>query len=148
MRLARTAAAYLAGAATTFVAGAAFYSQQVIARQESVGAVYTLAQQKAAYAANFAGLVAPYGVVLSIALLLGFAVAFGAKFILKPLAPVAYPLAGAAAVYTAIWLIETTAAAGGAGAIGGARDALGLTLQCLAGALGGLVFELLRPKRA
>jgi hypothetical protein len=79
-------------------------------------------------------------------LLVGFLVAAGLKRILTPLAPVAYPIAGAAAVVAAIWLIENVVAGGGVGAIGGARDALGMALQGLAGLAGGTVFAALRGR--
>lgn len=148
MGILRYVVAYCAAVAVQFVAGGFFYTQQVLAKQFAVGAVYTPAQQLEAYLANYAGLAPLYGAVMAIALLLGFLVASVAKRVLKPLAPIAYPIAGAAAVAAAILLIENTAAAGGAGAIGGARDALGLGLQAASGALGGLVFALLRPKRA
>ena len=86
------------------------------------------------------------GTVFSIALIIGFIVAFALKRLIKPLAMIAYPLAGAAAVVAAIYLVETTMAKGGAGAIWGARDPIGLALQGLAGAFGGTVFALLRPR--
>lgn len=140
--------AYLLGTASAYVFASGFYTQQVVAKQAAFGADYTLAQQGQVYWENFIGLAPAYGVVLAVALLLGFLVAAVVKRILTPLAPVAYPLAGAAAVFTAIWLIDHTIGEGGVGAIGGARDALGLGLQCLAGFIGGAVFASLRPRRA
>lgn len=148
MRVARIIAAYVAAALVTFVAASAFYTQQILSAQRAIGIEFTSAQQAETYLMNLAGLAPAYGAVLSIALLIGFVVAAGVKRVLKPLAPVAYPVAGAAAVWTAIYLIETVMASGGAAAIGGARTALGLALQCFAGALGGAVFALLsRPRK-
>jgi hypothetical protein len=147
MRMVRLFWAYVVAALVAFAAAAIFYSQQILAKQAEIGAVYTPAQQIEAYFANAVGLAPAYGAVLAIALLVGFVVAAILKRVLRPVAPIAYPLAGAAAVGTSIVVIENTMAAGGAGAIGGARDALGFGLQCLAGALGGLAFEILRPKR-
>lgn len=138
--------AYLAAFVATYLAACVFYTQQVIAKASAIGAEYTAAQQFETYLANFLGLWV-YGAVIAVALLVGFIVAAVLKRILTPLAAVAYPLAGAAAVLATIYLIENTAAAGGAGAIGGARDAVGLGLQALAGALGGLVFAALAGRR-
>jgi len=144
MRILRMAAAYVAAVITAFTAGSAFYTQQVLAKQAEIGAVYTPAQQAQTYLENFIGLAPAYGLMLAIALLIGFIVAAGVKRILTPLAPIAYPLAGAAAVFTLIWAIETFVASGGVGAIGGARDAMGVALQMLAGCFGGIVFAVAR----
>ncbi|MHA7870922.1 MAG: hypothetical protein ACX939_01090 [Hyphococcus sp.] len=143
----RMAAAFVASAVTMYVLAAGFYTQQVLAQQAAIGARYTPAQQLDTYVDNFIGLAPGYGLVLVIALLLGFLVAAGVKRVVTPLAPLAYPLAGAAAVFTAIWSIETFVAGGGVGAIGGARDAVGMGLQCLAGFAGGLVFAVTRGVR-
>lgn len=146
MKFLRIIGAYVAAAAVTYLAAAIFYTQQIIAKQAAIGAVYSPGQQLETYVANLLGLTL-YGEVIAAALLIGFVVAAGLKRVLKPLAPVAYPLAGAGAVLAVIVLIENTAAAGGAGAIGGARDALGLALQGLAGALGGAVFSAIAVRR-
>ena len=139
MRIIKVLAAYVVSVVVTYAAATVFYTQQILAKQAAIGAVYTPAQQAETYLANFTGLTI-YGAVISVALLVAFVVAAILKRILKPLAPIAYPLAGAAGVAATILLIENTAAAGGAGAIGGARDALGFGLQCVAGGIGGLVF--------
>ncbi|NOX94364.1 MAG: hypothetical protein GXP04_04505 [Alphaproteobacteria bacterium] len=144
MRLLRMGLAYLAAVIVTYALASAFYTQQVLAKQAAIGAVYTQQQQISTYMDNFAGLAMTYGLMLAIGLLIAFLIAAVAKRILKPLAPIAYPIAGAAAVFTVIWAIENLVAPGGVGAIGGARDALGVSLQCLAGAAGGLVFALTR----
>jgi len=144
MRLLRMGLAYLVAVIVTYALASAFYTQQVLAKQAAIGAVYTPQQQISTYMDNFAGLAMTYGLMLAIGLLIAFLIAAVAKRILKPLAPIAYPIAGAAAVFTVIWAIENLVAPGGVGAIGGARDALGVSLQCLAGAAGGLVFALTR----
>lgn len=146
MKLLRILAAYLAAIAATYVLATVFYTQQVLAKQAAIGAVYTPAQQAQTYLENFTGLTI-YGAVIAIALLAAFIVAAVLKRILVPLAPIAFPLAGAAGVGAAIYLIENTAAAGGAGAIGGARDAVGFALQCLAGGVGGFIFAMIASAR-
>lgn len=146
MRFARMGLAFIAAAVTTFVLASAFYTQQVLAKQAAIGARYTAGQQVETYIDNLIGLAPAYGVVLTIALLIGFLVAAIVKRVLVPLAPVAYPVAGAAAVFTAIWAIENFIAGGGVGALGGARDAVGIALQCLAGFAGGVVFAVARGR--
>ncbi len=136
--------AYVLGVAVAFVIAVAFFTQQVIGKQAAYGITYTPAQQFETFIDNLTGLAPGYGMVLSIALFAGFIVAAIVKRIIKPLAPIAYPVAGAAAVGTALYLIETSIAGGGAGVVGGARDATGFALQCLAGGLGGVVFALAR----
>ena len=151
MSFARTAFAFIVALAVATAASAAFYTQQVVAKQAAYGAVYTPAQQFETLIANYKGLVfgpmPSLGAVLGVALFVGFLVAAGLKRILRPLAPAAYPLAGAAAFVAALFAIETFVFEG-VGAIGGARDALGLGLQGVAGALGGATFALLAPRRA
>ena len=146
MRFARMGLAFIAAAVTTFVLASVFYTQQVLAKQAAIGARYTAGQQVETYIDNLIGLAPAYGVVLAVALLIGFLVAAIVKRVLVPLAPVAYPIAGAAAVFTAVWAIENLVAGGGVGALGGARDALGIALQCLAGFAGGVVFAVARGR--
>ena len=149
MAILRAIGAYIAAAVTTGIASAGFYTQQVLAKQASIGVIYTPAQQFESYVANLFGLTlngAPsLAGVLSVALVVGFIVAFVLKRILTPLARIAYPLAGAVAVFTVVYLIENVLFGGGTGIIDGARDATGMVLQGVAGGLGGLVFAVLRP---
>lgn len=147
MAVLRILLGYLVSVLTTYVAATGFYTQQVIAKQAEIGAVYTFDQQVETFTQNLTGLAQAYGGVLAVALLIGFLVAAVLKRILKPLAPIAYPVAGAAAVATAVWAIENLVLGGGLGAVGGARDAIGLALQSLAGALGGLVFAVVTARR-
>ena len=142
----RLAIAYIAASLTTLALAAAFYTQQVLSKQAVFGVTYTPAQQFQTFIENLLGLAPSYGVVLALGLLVGFSIAAGVKRILVPLAPVAYPLAGAAAVFSAIWLIENVVASGGIGALGGARGVVGVALQMLAGFVGGAVFTVLRPR--
>ena len=147
MGILRIALAYLAAAAATYVASSIFYTQQILAKQAEIGAVYTASQQAATYFANLTGL-GLLGAMFAIGLAIAFVIAAILKRVLKPLAPIAYPLAGAAAVWTVIYLIETVMAPGGVGAIGGARGVSGMALQALAGAIGGFVFAALLPRKA
>ncbi len=144
MKIARTIFAFVLALAVTYVFSVLFYTQQVIAKAEAVGAVYAQAQKIDTFVSNFIGLWA-LGAVIAIALALAFPAAMFAKRALKPLAPLAYPLAGAAAMLVMLTLIEQLLG-GGAGIVGGARDAAGLALQALAGFLGGMAFAFKRPR--
>ncbi len=150
MRVVNTIFAYLLAVAVTYSLAVAFYTQQVIAKVEAIGAVYSQQQKINTFTENFLGLAfreqPSFGLMMAIALLIGFIIAFGVKRILKPLAPVAYPIAGAAAIVAMLAFIESTIAGGGAGVFGGARDAMGLALQGLAGFLGGAAFAFKRPR--
>ncbi len=144
MKIARTAIAYLLALAVTYVFSVLFNTQQIIAKMEAVGAVYSASQKIDTFLANLTGL-ALLGAMIAIALLVGFGVAYLVKRVLKPLAPVAYPVAGAAAMLVLLILIEQQLG-GGAGVIGGARTATGQALQALAGFLGGTAFAFARPR--
>ncbi len=80
-------------------------------------------------------------------ILLGFALAFPVARQIKKLTPalrtIAYPTAGAMAIGTALGLMHLQF---GVFPILGAQEFYGLILQILAGAVGGAVFEGLRPK--
>lgn len=148
MRVLRVVLAYAAAALVATLAASAFISQRIIAEQAAVGGRYSIGQQIEAFMLNLPGLAAGgYTPALAIALFVAFVVAALVKRVAKPLAAIAYPTAGAAAALAIIWVINTFLAPPGVGgAIPGARSGLELTLQALAGALGGLAFELLRPK--
>ncbi|MEO1253211.1 MAG: hypothetical protein AAFW81_12800 [Pseudomonadota bacterium] len=140
----RTMIAFLTAVIAAYLFASVFYTYQVIGAQAAIGATYTPAQQAETYAANLIGLW-QYGAMIAVAFVIAFLVAAGARRVLKPLAPVAYPVAGAASILVLLYAVEAQLG-GGAGVIGGARTATGLALQCLAGAIGGFVFALMRPQ--
>ncbi|MFC2951070.1 hypothetical protein ACFOOP_03975 [Marinicaulis aureus] len=140
----KTAIAYLLSVIAAYLLSVAFYTQQVIAKMQAVGAVYSGQQQINTFVDNLTGLW-QLAAMIAIALMIAFVVAFFVKRVLKPLAPIAYPAAGGAAILLMLYLIEQQLG-GGAGVIGGARDATGLALQTLAGFLGGAVFAFMRPR--
>ena len=146
MKLFGTLGAYLTAAAATYLLAAVFYTHRVLAGQAAVGIKYTPAQQAETYLANITGLWL-YGAMILIALAIAFVVAWLVKKVVTPLAPVAYPVAGAAAIYVLLVLVEAQLG-GGAGVIGGARTAIGVALQCAAGLVGGVVFAWMRPAHA
>ncbi|MCB2112098.1 MAG: hypothetical protein R3C42_08805 [Parvularculaceae bacterium] len=86
----------------------------------------------------------PFAGILAVAFAIAFAVAAILKRLLKPLAPFAYVIAGAAAVPALLAIVENVMIGGGVGAFYGARGATGLLLQALAGAGGGLAYTVFR----
>ena len=84
-----------------------------------------------------------YLVVILIGFIIAFPIAALLRKFLKRLAPIGYPLAGLAAIGTALGLMylqfETVP-------ISGARSGLGLAAQLITGAIGGFIFaKLHRP---
>lgn len=141
----RTISAFLASVIVAFLASSALNTHSVLGRLADAGAPIPVGDQMAAYVNDAVGFLklGLLPVTITIALALGFVVAFGVKRVLKPLAPIAYPVAGFAAMATALAVMhlqfEMTPLAG-------ARGTWGFLQQSLAGGLGGLVFALLRPK--
>jgi len=142
MRLFQTVIAFLSAALVGYALAVGAYSWQVTA---PFADLYTTGQRVEALLSNVSGLWV-YGAIMTIGFLFAFLVAAGLRRVLRPLAPLAYPLAGAAAMAAILVLVEQQLG-GGAGVIGGARTPLGFGLQCLAGAFAGLVFAALRPHR-
>ena len=143
MNIVRNIVAYVVSVAAAYVTGTVFYTQQVLSKQAAFGVTYTPGQWAQTLLANVQGFWL-YAAMLAIALAIGFIVAAILKRILKPLAPIAYPVAGVASVLALIYLIENLVIPGGVGAIGGARDAVGIALQGVAGLVGGILFAIMR----
>ena len=139
----RTGAAYLAAVVVGFVAASLLHSQLVLAGLSGIGARIGWMDRLRMTLGDVVGLAPTYGTIFGLALLAGFAVAWAVKRWLKPLAPIAYPVAGAAAIATALGLMrlqfEMTPLAS-------ARGLPGFLAHCGAGALAGIVFARLRPR--
>lgn len=145
MTVVRILLGFLAAVAAAFVLASAFHTHMVIDALGAAGAVVSLDRRLSMTVNDLAGLAPQFGAVVAIALAVGFLVAAGLRRVLKPLAPLAYPLAGAAAIGVA--LTAMSAAFDGITPIAGARTMLGFALQCLAGAVGGLVFSAIAVRR-
>ena len=139
MAVVRIIAGYAAAVAVTLVLASAFHTHMVISALDAAGAAVPMDKRMAMTANDLTGLAPQLGIVIAIGLAIAFPVAAGLKRLLKPLAPIAYPLAGAAAIAAA--LTAMSIAYDGITPIAGARTALGFGLQCLAGAIGGVVFS-------
>lgn len=141
----RNVAAYLASVIVAYALGSAFHTQMVFAALADAGAEIPFPMRLETTIGDFLSLW-QYAAVIAIALLVGFVVAAVLKRIVKPLAPIAYPLAGAAGVAIALTLMSMQYY--GTTPIAGARGPVGFALQCLAGAAGGVVFAALARRRA
>ena len=145
MRVLKVLLAFVAAVLVGFVTASVLHSQFVLAKLAGVGAEIPAGAWLRMTATDVVGFFPLFPAVVAAGLAIGFVVAAVLKRVLKPLAPVAYPLAGAAAIGTALFLMglqfEMTPVAG-------ARGALGFAAQCGAGALAGWVFALLLRRRA
>ena len=129
---------FVASAAVAFALASFFHTQMVIDALGHSGAVVPIDKRIAMTGSDLVGLAPQFGAVVAIGLAVGFLIAAGLRRVLKPLAPIAYPLAGAAAI--AVALTAMGMAFDGITPIAGARTPFGFALQCLAGGIGGLVF--------
>lgn len=146
MIVVRVFLAFLLSVAVASSVGSLFHSFGTQNALIAAGLDFPLAERLRAAGADWLGLVPGlYGGVIAVALAIGFVVAAILRLVLKPLAGVAFPVAGAAAVALTLYLMSqqyyTTTP------IAGARGAFGFALQCLAGAIGGFVFAAFFPPR-
>ena len=86
-----------------------------------------------------------YAIVIALGFLVAFIIASLLKAVLPFLSAVAYPIAGGAAIATALGLMFLQF---GQVPVSGAVYMPGFIFQIVAGAIGGLAFEMLRPKTA
>lgn len=145
MAIVRIILGYVLAVVIATALGSAFHTQMVIMGLTGAGASIPLDMRLAMTANDLVGLAPQFGVVVAIALAIGFLVAAVLKRVLKPLAPVAFPLAGAAAIAVALAVMHI--AFDGITPIAGARTSVGFALECLAGAAGGLVFSMIAVDR-
>lgn len=136
-RWGRRALALAAAAATALVAASILHSLFVQQALRAVGARIPPGTAIATMGRDLAGLAPTLGTVILVALLLGFLAAAWLVRIAPRLAPIAWPLAGWAALGTALWLMQL---ATGITPLAGARTPLGFLAISLAGAAGGWVF--------
>ena len=143
MRWLKNIAAWAFATLTTVVAASAVHSIDVQSRLLGLGVRIPWPLRLSTGLDDFIGLAPALLAVLGGALALGFIIAAILRPRLPALAPIAFPLAGAAAVATALALMARQMAMT---PIASARDWPGFTMLCVAGAIGGLVFSRLRPR--
>ena len=142
MRLFGVLFAWAVAGVVAYLCAATASSHVVIEGVRSVGRAVTMGDRFGMIAHDWGAMYAYLFVIL-----IGFAVAFFVADLVKSLvpvlAPIAYPTAGALAIVTALKIMQGVF---GIIPVIGAQDALGLWLQIGAGVVGGVVFELMRPK--
>ena len=133
MKFARWIAGLICAALGTYVLGVIINSQFVM---NAHGVPISLSERLNMTAFDVSNMVL-YFVVILISLLLGFLIATVVKRFLPSLSGAAFPVAGAAAIGTALGLMyimfQTVP-------ISGARSALGFLSQVIAGGVGGWIF--------
>jgi hypothetical protein len=145
----RTILAYAVATAVTFVAASFAHTQMVLNELSALGAPVDAGVRFTTALSDMIGLLAsgsPPG-IFAIIIALGMLVAFPAAALTTYLAPnlrwLVFMVAGAAAMF-----VIFTALKSALGTVGlfGARGTMGLALQMGAGALGGLVFTILKAR--
>ncbi|MBB4658432.1 hypothetical protein [Parvularcula dongshanensis] len=142
MRFLGTIVAWLAASVIAYVLASIASTQVVLSGVESVGRDVPLNVNIDTTVADIAGL-RSYFVVILIGFAIAFFVANLVAAMLPALAPIAYPVGGGMAVAVALFIMKSRY---GVMPILGAQTELGLWLQIAAGVLGGLAFELFRPR--
>jgi hypothetical protein len=137
MNTGRILGGFIAAVVVTVAAASFAHTHFIIQGLRAVGTEVPPSVAMETVRGDFVGLAPSFGVVIAIALLLGFIIAGVARRFIKLPRPVAFALAGGAALATALWLMhlsyEITP-------IASARTWPGFLTLAAAGALGGLVF--------
>lgn len=141
----RRLVALLAGALVTTALVSLGHSLFVQAELAALGTELPLHVRAGAVVRDFVGLLPTLGPILLGALLIAFLIAGLAKRRAGFLAPVAYPLAGWAAVALALFAMKL---AFGFSPLAGARTGLGFLIMSLGGLVGGSVFGWMIRRRA
>ncbi len=140
----RNVFAWVLAAMLGYLAASTFSTHFVLADLAALGAPITIQQRISTTLSDLLGTYQYLAVIL-----LGYAVAFFVASLVKAMLPmlgrIAYPVAGAFAIWAALSLMEWQY---GTVPIGGGRSDIGFLFQILAGGIGGLAFEVLRPKKS
>ncbi len=140
----RIVVAYLVAVIVTHILASLFHTQFILAELTGMGVAVDWATRVQASLDDFIGLTA--SVVFPAIIAIGLLIAFVAAGFVARLAPglrwFVFFVAGAVAMAVIFMLLKQAL-----GTVGlfGARGTLGLAAQCLAGAVGGLVFATLKP---
>lgn len=130
--------AFLLGVAVTAAIGAIASTHFVLASLRGLNVQVPIGKRLLAYGHDLIGMAPTLAVVAAVGFAIAFPVAAAAGRFLPRSRPIAYPLAGAAAIVTALLLMNVVL--GMMPLAGGARSTLGLVAQGVAGAAGGYVF--------
>ena len=142
MRLLGVLFAWVAASVAAYLVGAAASSHIVMEGVRSVGRAASFGDRLGMIVHDWGAMYLYLAVIL-----IGFAIAFFVADLVKSLLPrlagIAYPTAGAVAIVAALKFMQIKY---GVIPILGAQDSFGHWMQIGAGVVGGIVFELLRPK--
>lgn len=137
-RVLKIMAAWVLAVLATVLVGVVFQTQNVIARLNDIGASVSLTDRLSMTSYDIIHLGSLYGAFIAIAFLIAF-LAGGIVFHLAKFGrPFVYVVAGALAMLIMLFAMKQVFF--DTHLIAGARDALGISLQMLAGAIGGFVF--------
>jgi len=134
---------WLAAAAALALCATVLSSAMVLAMLAEVGAPLAAGDAAAMVGADLAGFGPLYGGLIAVALGLAFAAGAGVTRFLRPLRPVVFAVAGAAAMAVMLTLMEQVFF--GVQMVAGARTLPGFLLQVGAGGAAGLVYAALTP---
>lgn len=141
----RIVGGFIAAVLVTVAVASFVHTHFTIQALRAVGAEVPPSVAMETVGGDIVGLAPSFGVVIAIALLLGFIIAGIARRFVRLPRPIAFALAGGAALATALWLMrlsyEITP-------IASARTWAGFLTLAAAGALGGLVFASVSRRRA
>ena len=129
--------AYLGAVVLTYLVGAAAITQVNLGSLQTLGASVDFATRVSATWTDLQGLVMPYFVLVAIALLIGFVVTGQISRFFPLHRWWLYPLAGLVALIAMHLILKAVIGLWG---VAGARPALGLVLQGLAGLVGGWLY--------
>ena len=142
----RTIGAFIAAVLVTLVVASAVHTSVVISGLTALGVEVPAALRLRTMWGDLVGLAPAFGAVIAVALLLGFLIAAVARRFVGLPRPIAFALAGGAALGTALALM--TLAYNGITPLASTRGWGGFLLMCAAGALGGWVFASVSRARA
>ena len=129
--------AYSGAVLLTYLVGAAAITQVNLGSLQNLGASVDVATRLSATWADLQGLVMPYLVLVAIALLIGFVVTGQISRFFPLHRWWLYPLAGLVALIAMHLILKAVIGLWG---VAGARPAIGLVLQGLAGLVGGWLY--------
>jgi hypothetical protein len=133
----RVLAAYLAAVLVTYTGAVVAHSQSVVARLADMGVDESLPDRLGHTLHDLTGMAGLFLPIIAVTLAIAFLVASQLMRLLPRWRPVGYAVAGGVAMLAVHVILEQTLAIT---PIAAARTTLGMTLQALAGVLGGWVF--------
>lgn len=136
---------WLAAVVTTVILGVTFQTQNVLARLGNIGADVSLSDRLSMTAYDIFYLGQPLLLFTSIALAFAFLTGGLLHHFVKFGRPIIFAVAGAIAILVMLFAMKANFF--DIHIIAGARDTIGISLQMLAGAIGGLVFARVNRKR-